>query len=52
LKSGRRLFNIQRGSKLILMLHEESDADAKFDARDKPVMTDGKIVVQPITVQQ
>jgi hypothetical protein len=29
------------------MLHEESDADAKFDARDKPVMTDGKIVVHP-----
>ena len=39
------------GSKLILMLHEESDGDTKFDDKDKPVMTDGKVVMQAITVQ-
>jgi len=42
---------VKAGSKLILMLHEESDADAKFGDKDKPVMTDGKIVMQSITVQ-
>ena len=39
------------GSKLILMLHEETDGDTKFDDKDKPVMTDGKVVMQAITVQ-
>jgi hypothetical protein len=43
--------DVKSGSKLILMLHEESDGDAKFDDKDKPVMTDGKIVMQAITVQ-
>ncbi len=39
------------GSTLILMLHEESDGDTKFDDKDKPVMTDGKVVMQAITVE-
>ena len=43
--------DVKAGSKLILMLHEESDGDAKFDDKDKPVMTDGKVVMQAITVQ-
>ena len=42
---------VKPGSKLILMLHEESDGDTKFDANDKPVMSDGNIVTQAITVQ-
>ena len=42
---------VKAGSKLILMLHEESDGDTKFDDKDKPVMTDGKVVMQAITVQ-
>ena len=42
---------VKAGSKLILMLHEESDGDTKFDDKDKPVMTDGKVVIQAITVQ-
>lgn len=43
--------DVKKGSKLILMLHEESNGDTKFDAKDKPVMTDGKMVMQAITVQ-
>lgn len=43
--------DVNAGSKLILMLHEESDTDAKFDDKDKPVMTDGKMVMQAITIQ-
>jgi uncharacterized protein YdbL (DUF1318 family) len=43
--------DVKAGSKLILMLHEESNGDAKFDEKDKPVMVDGKMVMQPITVQ-
>ena len=43
--------DVKTGSKLILMLHEESNGDTKFDAKDKPVMTDGKMVMQAITVQ-
>ena len=43
--------DVKAGSKLILMLHEESDGDTKFDDKDKPVMTDGKVVMQAITVQ-
>lgn len=42
--------DVKAGSKLILMLHEESDGDAKFDDKDKPVMNDGKMVMQAITV--
>ncbi len=42
---------VKAGSKLILMLHEESDGDTKFDDKDKPVTTDGKVVMQAITVQ-
>jgi hypothetical protein len=42
---------VKAGAKLILMLHEESNADAKFDDKDKPVMTDGKAVTQSMTVQ-
>jgi hypothetical protein len=42
---------VKAGAKLILMLHEESNADAKFDEKDKPVTADGKIVMQAITVQ-
>ena len=42
--------DVQTGSKLILMLHEESNGDTKFDAKDEPVMTDGS-VMQAITVQ-
>jgi hypothetical protein len=42
---------VKAGAKLILMLHEESDADATFDSKDKPVKTDGKVVMQAITVQ-
>ena len=42
---------VKPGSKLILILHEESDGDTKFDANDKPVMNDGNIVMQAITVQ-
>ena len=42
---------VKAGSKLILMLHEEADTDAKFDDKDKPVTTAGKIVMQSITVQ-
>ena len=43
--------DVKTGSKLILMLHEELNGDTKFDAKDKPVMTDGKMVMQAITVQ-
>jgi hypothetical protein len=43
--------DVKAGSKLILMLHEESNGDTKFDTKDKPVITDGKIVMQAITVQ-
>ena len=43
--------DVKAGSKLILMLHEESEADAKFDDKDKPVMADGKMVMQAVTVQ-
>ena len=42
---------VKAGTKLILMLHEESDANSKFDDKDKPVTTDGKTVMQSITVQ-
>jgi hypothetical protein len=43
--------DVKTGAKLILMLHEESNADAKFDDKDKPVSADGKVVMQSITVQ-
>jgi hypothetical protein len=42
---------VKAGAKLILMLHEESNADAKFDDKDKPVSAGGKTVMQSITVQ-
>ena len=43
--------DVKPGSKLILMLHEESNADAKFDDKDKPVMASGKVVMQTIAIQ-
>ncbi len=43
--------DVKPGSKLILMLHEESNADSKFDDKDKPVMVNGKPVMQVISVQ-
>lgn len=43
--------DVKPGSKLILMLHEESNADSKFDDKDKPVMVSGKPVMQAISVQ-
>ena len=43
--------DFKAGSKLILMLHEESNGNTKYDAKDKPVVNDGKIVMQAITVQ-
>ncbi|MFA5948929.1 MAG: hypothetical protein WC807_01455 [Hyphomicrobium sp.] len=39
------------GTKLIVMLHEESDNDNKFDKKDKPAISGGKIVEQLVTVQ-
>jgi len=39
------------GAKLIVMLHEESNNDNKFDKKDKPAVSGGKIVEQPVTVQ-
>ena len=36
---------VKPGSKVILMLHEESNADGKFDEKDKPVMASGKPVM-------
>ena len=43
--------DIKAGARLILMLHEEANTDAKFDDKDKPVSADGKVVMQSITVQ-
>ena len=43
--------DVKPGSKLILMLHEESNADAKFDDSDKPVMASGKPVMQMIAIE-
>ena len=38
------------GTKLIVMLHEEGDGDTDFDAADKPVKANGKVVQQTVTV--
>lgn len=43
--------DVKPGSKLILMLHEESNLDAKFDDKDKPVMVGGKPVTQTISIE-
>ena len=43
---------VKSGAKLILMLHEESDGDAKFDEKDKPVRADGNPVVHAITIEK
>lgn len=41
----------EAGTKLIVMLHEEGDNDADFDAADKPAMAGGNVVQQVVTVQ-
>lgn len=43
--------DVKSGSKLILMLHEDSNADAKFDDKDKPVLAGGKPVTQTISIE-
>jgi hypothetical protein len=39
------------GTQLVVMLHEESDGDTKFDANDKPALVDGAPVTGSLTVK-
>ena len=39
------------GTQLIVMLHDESDGDTKFDANDKPALVNGAPVTGSLTVK-